>query len=50
MGELQRERLAGAAPSLSLLPLAKGQVAMLCWGGTNAAMACPARALGDKAE
>lgn len=33
-----------------ILVFAKGQVAMLCWGAANAAMACPERALGDKAE
>lgn len=43
MCELNREHLDGAAPSLPWLPLAEGQVAMLCLGATNAAMACPAR-------
>lgn len=49
--EFHREHLVGAAPSLSSLALAQGQGAMLlCLGKTNAAMAFPARAPGNKAE
>lgn len=50
MCELHREHLPRAAPSLSLLCLAKGRVAVLCLGKTNAAMACPARALGNRVK
>lgn len=50
MSDLHRERTVIAAPPLSLLLLAKGEVVALCAGETNAAMACPARPLGNQAD
>lgn len=49
MSELHREHQGIAAPSLSFLSLAKGEVVPLSLGKTNAAMACPARPQGTKA-
>lgn len=50
MSDLHREHTVIAAPPLVLLLLAKGEVVALCVGRTNAAMACPARPLGNRAD